>query len=278
VASETDQPLDTGDHGKMGLTRRTLMVGGLTLLGSAATAGLAYRLGADRTKNRSNTKRERFRAQPDALFRIRTPHKYVGLTFDDGPDIRYTPGVLDLLRDRQLTATFFLIGVNVERHKGLAQRAVAEGHTIGNHTYDHQDLDLLTAEQVEAEIDRGARAIVAAGLPKPTWFRPPKGYTDEVVGIIADAKKYRTVFWDVAVEHFVDHLEPTQPIQHGIDELLDKVQPGSIILAHDGGRVIGTNRPVVNRSKTIAALPLLLDGLAARGYEAMSIDDLVARA
>src|SRR5437899_2654938 len=105
-----------------------------------------------------------------------------------------------------------------------------------------------------------------AGAPRPKLFRPPKGLTDEVVGVLANANRYRTIFWDLTVEHFVDHAG----VVAGVDELLEKVRPGSIILAHDGG--------IPNRARTVHALPLLLRGLRARGYRIVSVSQLLANA
>jgi len=211
--------------------------------------------------------------QPDALFRAETSEPVVALTFDDGPDPLYTPTVLDMLKTAHVHATFFLVGVNARTHQDLVTRIVDEGHSIGNHTYDHRELELLQPHAVQAEIDRGQRALVVAGAPVPTLFRPPKGYTDEVVGVLADAARFRTVFWDACVEHFVNH----QSVGAGVQQLLDKVQPGSVILAHDGGKITGSGRRPLSRRPTMEALPQVLAGLADRGLQAVDVPTLLAR-
>ena len=216
---------------------------------------------------------DRLLAQPDALFRVRTREAVVALTFDDGPDPAYTPTVLDLLDRAGARATFFAIGVNATARPRLLDRVVAAGHTIGNHTFDHRDLELLTPAQVAREIDRGEQRIIAAGAPRPTLFRPPKGLTDEVVGVFADADRYHTVFWDHCLEHHVDHA-PT--IEDGVRALLRKVRPGSIILAHDGGHIAAPNRPVIDRTRTMEALPVLLRGLHRLGYRMTDVPGLLA--
>ena len=106
-----------------------------------------------------------------------------------------------------------------------------------------------------------------------TLFRPPKGYTDDVVGVLADANRYRTVFWDVCVEHFVDH----QSVADGVDQMLKRIRPGSVILAHDGGRIVGSGRRPLSRHRTMEALPLLLRGLASRGLEMVDVPTLLRR-
>ena len=168
------------------------------------------------------TKPERAAAQPDGLFRIATTERIVALTFDDGPDPLYTPSVLDLLNRVGANATFFLVGVNAVAVPNLVARVLSAGHSVGNHTFDHRELELLTVEQVQVEIEKGQAALVGTGVPRPKLFRPPKGYTDDVVGVLADADRYRTVFWDGCVEHFVDH----QPVKDGVAQMLARSGPG----------------------------------------------------
>ena len=269
------------------LSRRSLITGGLSCaicaaggfgLGrlSAGTPGAIRPRGAQMSTDRrlaTRTNAARASIQPDALFRAETNEPVVALTFDDGPDPLYTPTVLDMLKAAHVHATFFLVGVNARTHQDLVTRIVDEGHTIGNHTYDHRELELLQPHAVQAEINRGQRALVAAGAPVPTLFRPPKGYTDDVVGVLADAARFRTVFWDACVEHFVNH----QSVTDGARQLLNRVQPGSVILAHDGGHITGSGRPPLSRRPTIEALPLVLHGLFDQGLEVVDVPTLVAR-
>ena len=271
------------------ISRRTFLSAGACVLCSAAAGAVGFGLGRDERPiagvdpetgllepgTVSLTHAQRVKAQPDALFRVRTTKPYVGMTFDDGPDTRYSGKVLDLLGEREMTATFFMIGVNALANPELALRAVHEKHTVGNHTFDHAELELLRPAEIESEVDQGEAAIEKVGLGTPHWFRPPKGYTDEAVGVIADADRYRTVFWELAVEHFVDH----QDVDKGVDAMLDLVRPGMVLLAHDGGHVIGVkDRPVLSRARTMEALPLLLDGLRRKAFEVMNLDELVERA
>lgn len=260
-----------------GLTRRGFLTAAVPTLAGAAGGFAIGRVSAPGHGDPelppgtvTRTELLRSAAQPDAVFRVDTDRPFVALSFDDGPDPAYTPQVLDLLARRRVKATFFEVGINAIAHVDLVHRQVTDGHTIGNHTRSHPDLEQLTPEQVMAEIDGGEADIVAAGAPRPTLFRPPKGLTDEVVGVFADAKRYRTIFWDAAVEHYVRHLGVTV----GVERLLSKIGPGSIILAHDGGHTPG--RPVIDRASSMAALPLLLDGLARRGLQAVDVPRLLA--
>ena len=170
-------------------------------------------------------------------------------------------------------ATFFQIGVNAQADPTLATSVLEHGHTIGNHTFDHAELELLHPGGIESEIDRGEEALVGVGLPRPVLFRPPKGYTDVAVGVLADAERYKTIFWGMCVEAFVDH----QDIGAGVNTMLDRMRPGEIILAHDGGRVVGIpDRPILSRERTMQALPLLLSGLKQRGYRVVDVPTLLS--
>jgi peptidoglycan/xylan/chitin deacetylase (PgdA/CDA1 family) len=220
------------------------------------------------------TEATRLRAQPDAIFRVTTRHRMVAVTFDDGPDPTYTPDVLSLLARHQARATFFCIGVNALAHRDVLAATAAAGHQIANHTLDHPNLELLDPLDQTAEIEGGSKAIVDAGSARPDLFRPPMGLTDDVVGVIADTLHYRTVFWDACVEHFVDHMDG----QPAVDAITRRVGPGSIILAHDGGHVFAAGSPAIDRSKTMRALPLLLDRLQSEGYALVDVATLLIAA
>lgn len=219
------------------------------------------------------TTRERQAAQPDGLFRVPTTEPIVALSFDDGPDPLYARAVLDLLANNSIRATFFSVGVNAIAAPDLVRQLLDAGHSVGNHTFDHRELELLTVEEVQTEIEKGQTALMSTGIPRPKLFRPPKGYTDEVVGVIADADRYRTVFWDGCVEHFVNH----QPVADGVAQLVAKTRPGSILLAHDGGVIVGSGRSPISRARTMQALPMLLEGLRRKGLDVVDIPTLLAR-
>ena len=202
-----------------------------------------------------------------AVVRVDTDHKVVALTFDDGPDPRWTPRVLALLRQYHAHATFFEVGLNVTAHPDLVHDVLADGNEVGDHTWDHPDLELMRADQVGQEITEGADAITKVGAPAPKYFRPPKGLTDEAVGVLANANQYRTIFWDLCLERFVDH---TPDMRDAVDDMLTRVRPGSIILAHDGG--------IPDRTKTMQTLPMLLEGLKARGFKMVDVTPLLGDA
>jgi len=200
-----------------------------------------------------------------AVLGVHTTERLVALTLDDGPDPRWTPQVLDLLHRYDATATFFDTGLNAVAHPDLIAAEIAGGHEIGGHTWSHAHLTTLPTAAVEEEIVNGAQAIHGAGAPMPTYFRPPYGESDDAVEVLAAANGYRTVWWNLAVERFVNH---TPDIAGGVAKMLSRVHPGSIILAHDGG--------VPDRARTMQALPLLFDGLKARGYRVVDVSTLLA--
>lgn len=202
-----------------------------------------------------------------AVVRVDTGQRIVALTFDDGPDPRWTPRVLALLRQYHAHATFFEVGKNVVAHPDLVHAVLDDGNEIADHTWDHPDLEIVPTVVVKQEITDGANAITQVGAPPPKYFRPPKGFTDEAVGVLANANQYRTIFWDLCLEHFVDHT-PNMP--EAVVDMLSRVRPGSIILAHDGG--------IPDRTKTLKTLPLLLEGLKARGYKMVDVTQLLKAA
>lgn len=207
--------------------------------------------------------------KPDqsTIVDVRTTRRLVALTFDDGPDPRWTPQVLELLHRHGATATFFDTGLNAMARPDLVAAEIGAGNGVGDHTWSHPHLTHLGASAIDAEIVRGAQAIQRAGAPEPRLFRPPFGASNETVAVVADAEGYRTVLWSVALEHFLSRTSDTNA---AVAAVLDRVQPGSIILAHDGG--------VPDRTRTLQALPMLLEGLETRGYRVVDVEALLAAA
>lgn len=213
------------------------------------------------------------RLQPDAVVRVPTQAPMVALTFDDGPDPAYTPRVLDILARHHMHATFFVVGVNANAFPALVQRAAAEGHQVANHTFDHPHLEQLGILTVEDELRRAQEAITAAGAPRPTLFRPPRGFADDAVARAAGALGLRTVYWTEALDPYL-HRSLTP--QAAASSVVDRLGPGSVLLVHDGGRIQAPHRPVWDRSGTVAALPHLLAALADRGMRSVTLATLLA--
>ena len=266
----------------MPLTRRQLLLGGAACVCSGALGVYVGRETAPEVAARptgttgtsllpTDDVGDRIRAQPNGVFNVDTDDPVVAMTFDDGPDPNYTPHVVQLLDRFDAKATFFSIGVNAVAHRDLLATQMKAGHSIGNHTLDHPDLEGLGPKEVKAQIDGGEQKLLEAGAPDPDFFRPPRGHTDDVVGIVADSDEYVTVFWTVCVEHFVLH----RPLDQAVADMLAWVDAGSIILAHDGGTIASPDRPdVIDRSKTMEALPLVFEGLRKKGLHIVDIPTL----
>ena len=176
----------------------------------------------------------------------------IHLTFDDGPSLEYTPEILDLLADHDATAVFFPIGDQVEGGAELLRRAAAEGHGLGNHTWDHDRLESLTPWEFDAAVGRTQIAIERATGVEPSCLRPPGG-------VIDDTSRTRTEEYGLSVELWtVDPQDWRQPGRDSIvDEVVERAGDGAVVLLHDGGG---------DRSQTVAALADILDRLRDRGY------------
>ncbi len=180
--------------------------------------------------------------------------KLLALTFDDGPG-DYTPAFLDVLRQKHVHGTFFEIGQEVPGREQILRRVLAEGNEIGNHTTHHGSYPGY------ADLATTSGLIRAATHFQPCLFRPPGGALDSAVLVAAGEAGMRTVTWDV------DPADWTNPGSGAVySRVVGAVQPGSIVLMHDGGG---------NRSGTLAALPAIIDTLRARGYRFATVTELL---
>jgi cellulose synthase/poly-beta-1,6-N-acetylglucosamine synthase-like glycosyltransferase/peptidoglycan/xylan/chitin deacetylase (PgdA/CDA1 family)/spore germination protein YaaH len=218
---------------------------------------------------------ERYDQYP-AYFRIhatgRTPDKLVVLTFDDGPDARYTARILDILKAQHVPATFFVVGVRAEQHQELLTRMYVEGHEIGNHTYSHANVAHTWPQRTALELNATQRIIQRATGVSTTLFRPPyhadsEPQTPEELEPIARAQRlgYVTVAERVDAHDWVVGAT----VDRILTEVLAEVEDGGhIVLLHDGGG---------DRSATVGALPQIIDGLRARGYRFGSVSELLGK-
>ncbi|TCL64724.1 peptidoglycan/xylan/chitin deacetylase (PgdA/CDA1 family) [Hydrogenispora ethanolica] len=190
-----------------------------------------------------------------------TSQKVVALTFDDGPDPRYTPAILKILAEYKIPATFFLVGTNVRRHPELVRAEIAAGHQVGNHTLSHPHLRRLTLPQIEKQIAATDRAIAEAAGVEPLLFRPPYEELSENILAASRLARKKIVMSTITVEH---HVLPTP--QQKANRVAKMVFPGAIILAHDGR---------VNRTDTVAALPEIIRALQAKGYRFVTLTELL---
>ena len=187
----------------------------------------------------------------------------VALTFDDGPHATITPAILDLLAASGARATFFVVGRRVEQGGATARlllnRMVAEGHEIGNHSWSHANASHLSRAALHSEIERTQAIIREATGFSPRLFRPPGGGMDfTAVRSLAATDMEIVVMWSI------DPLDWTRPGRERIwSRVADAAAPGSIILLHD------------LHEETAKALPLLVDLLQARGFELVTVSELL---
>jgi peptidoglycan/xylan/chitin deacetylase (PgdA/CDA1 family) len=188
----------------------------------------------------------------------------VALTFDDGPSAD-TERILDILDEHKLRVSFFMIGRNVERLPQTARRVAAEGHEIGNHSYSHPIFLYRGSNETRRQLERTQDVITTATGVRPRVARPPCGVRTPGYFAATKALGLRTVQWDVA--GFDWKQRTAKQIAH---EVLIRARAGSIILLHDGDS--GRKR---DRSETVVALPLIIEGLRARGLRIVPLMQLL---
>jgi len=190
--------------------------------------------------------------------RFRVSDREVALTFDDGPDPAWTPRVLSILARHNVKATFFVVGRQVRRHPALLRAIVDAGHAVGNHGDRHRPLWRLTRRAATAEIENGARAIVEAGGPRPTLFRPAKGlFWPRQKRWIAETG-HAPVMWSVAGKDWAGFSA-----MRILSSLSRRTNGGDIVLLHDGGGAVF--RRGGDRGPTVAALGPFIANLKERG-------------
>ena len=189
---------------------------------------------------------------PDAIWLIPTGEKVVYLTFDDGPIPEVTPKVLDILNEKGIKATFFCVGENVYKYPELFNRIKKEGHSVGNHTYNHLQGLKCSAKDYWANIEKANELI------RSNMFRPPHGWLKRIQywSII---RKYKLVMWDVISCDYDTRLTPNQCFHN----VIDFVRDGSIITFHDSLKA---------EKNVLEALPKTIDYLAAEGYSFRKIE------
>jgi cellulose synthase/poly-beta-1,6-N-acetylglucosamine synthase-like glycosyltransferase/peptidoglycan/xylan/chitin deacetylase (PgdA/CDA1 family)/spore germination protein YaaH len=207
--------------------------------------------------------------------------KKVALSFDDGPDPTWTPRILDVLKKYGVSGTFFMIGEEAQDNVGVMRRVYREGHEIGNHTYTHPDISAISTAAVDLQLNFTERLFASKLGVQPLYFRPPYSIDQEPdtndqaapidriqgLGYVIVGNKIDTNDWD---EH--PRKTPQEITESVFQQIKDMdAKPwtrGSIILLHDGGG---------DRSATVAALPVLIQTLRARGYQIVPVSELLGK-
>lgn len=199
------------------------------------------------------------------VSRVETPEKVIALTFDDGPT-QYLPDVLTLLKERNVKATFFVIGGDVEKNPDLARAILADGHELGNHTYTHSNMTLAGWDKVVSEVERTDAAIRAAGYTGKIHFRPPFGKKLVTLPLYLAQHDRITVTQDIEPDSSA-RLSADSGLM--VDHVLNRARPGSIVLLHVMYKSRETSRQ---------ALPGIIDGLHERGYRFVTVSELLGSA
>ncbi|MET9618436.1 polysaccharide deacetylase family protein [Kitasatospora indigofera] len=191
-------------------------------------------------------------AQNRTVSELSPDRRVVAITVDDGPDPRYTPAVLALLRQYGIRATFFVIGQNAAAYPSLIRAIADGGHHLANHTWSHPELRRLSEAKVRTELQRTSELLEQATGRATTWFRAPGGDWSPVAMKVCSELGLRPMSWSV------DPQDWARPGTAAItSRVLVGVRPGAIVLNHDGGG---------DRSQTVAALRAYLPALIDKGY------------
>ncbi len=199
----------------------------------------------------------------EIVARVETERPVVALTFDDGPTAGFTPEVLAILRERGVKATFFLTGKETEENLPQARMIVGEGHQIGNHSYTHSNMMLMGPTRIGQEIERTDAAIRAAGYEGEIMFRPPYGKKLLTLPWYLSRHERKTIMWDVEPESFPDVAADTAAFAKHV---IEQTKSGSIIIMH-----VMYGRREISRQ----ALPSIIDGLRQRGFEFVTVSQLL---
>jgi len=193
----------------------------------------------------------------------------VAITFDDGPDAKWTPQILDILKARGVKAAFFMVGMQMEDNPAIVRRIVKEGHEVGLHTYTHPNLALVSDERVRLEVNATQRLLETITGRSTLLFRPPYN-ADSRPSSLSEVLPLKTV-QDMGYLTVAEDIDPDDWAKPGADKILERVKlgrqlGGNVILLHDAGG---------ERSQTVAALPLIIDYLYDRGDQIVSLGKLL---
>lgn len=201
----------------------------------------------------------------EVVWNVETDQKLVALTFDDGPNPRFTPQILDVLKQYDAKATFFVLGKRVQMFPTIAIREVNEGHEIANHTFDHHFLRNVDPEKLKSEIMQTQDIIFDVTEQIPRVFRPPGGIYNQTLLDMAKQDKFTVVMWS----WYQDTKDWKKPgVDNIVRTVLTNVHNGDIILFHD---LEG------DCSQTVEALKIVLPELKKQGYQFLTVSDLIAK-
>ncbi|MDP9025796.1 MAG: polysaccharide deacetylase family protein [Candidatus Eremiobacteraeota bacterium] len=203
--------------------------------------------------------------------------RVVALTYDDGPNPPFTTKILSVLAKEHVHATFFVVGRAVNAYPKIVAREVREGNAIGNHSFEHDHLIVLTPSQLRENLKRTDAAIYAATGTHTHIMRPPYGSRDWLVLNEARRLGYTPVMWSVPLANDWEY----PPAGVIASRIVSHVRDGSIVVLHDGNRGVlctksHVNPHVCDRTSDIAATRLIIEQLKHAGYRFVTIPELLA--
>ncbi|CAM2881411.1 polysaccharide deacetylase family protein [Paenibacillus sediminis] len=209
--------------------------------------------------------RDYYESHGSVIWEVPTEEKVIALTFDDGPDPKQTPMILDLLKQYDAKATFFVVGEQLQLYPEIGKREVREGHEIGNHTYTHRYFSKRSsAELIEKEIKDNEKVIKSIIGQNTFLFRPPAGFYNDTLVNVCSKNSFLVIMWSW-------HQDTKDWRNPGVNKIVNKVlgnaRNGDIVLMHDhveGGRY-----------QTVEALKQILPELTRRGYKLITVSDLL---
>ncbi|OGL15005.1 MAG: hypothetical protein A3F92_09035 [Candidatus Rokubacteria bacterium RIFCSPLOWO2_12_FULL_71_22] len=201
---------------------------------------------------------------PACVWRGDRARRRVALTFDDGPDPAWTPRVLDLLRERRVPGSFFLVGERAARAPETVRRMAAEGHEVASHGWSHRSLWLCGPWRTGEEIGRTHALLTALAGSEPRHFRPPWGMVNAAMFGALRRHGERCVFWSIQPEG-LRSAPPDLQVRH----VLRRAHAGAIVDLHDAEGTPGAPERV------LAALPAMIDGLRDAGYDPVTVTALL---
>ena len=225
-SSTESQPSPAPRESRRGLLGRAALATTAGVLGAGAGAGATHWRETHLSPTARTAPRPAGPGSPlgtRVVFQTDGKSGKLALTFDDGPDPRWTPRVLDMLARLHVRATFFVLGSAVQANPELIARQVAEGHEVGVHNWVHTDVYGVTFSELSDSVDRTCEAIVAAGAPSPRLWRPPYGRVDAPAMMVASLKRMDLLLWSVHT-----------PSAAAAEAVKDVAGAGSVVLCHDG--------------------------------------------
>ena len=197
------------------------------------------------------------------IFRGNDKEKIIALTFDDGPQPPYTENILKVLNKNKILATFFLLGENIKKHPESVKKIISENHEIGNHSYSHKKMLFKSPDFIQKEIQKTDEILKTYKI-ETKIFRPPFGVGLLILPFIVKLFKKNIIIWSINSKDYLG-----LSAEKISERILRKIQPGSIILMHDGSGVDSGNR-----SNTVETLKIIIPQLKKMGYKFSTISNL----